>query len=264
MIDFRGPARAVGFQLRLHPGPDRLPRGDPRPEGPQGARAPGDAGAARLVVVGRGHEARDHQLPLLQAGAGRAVLRAHLRPGQGLGVPLREVQADPLSRRDLRPLRRRGDALEGAARADGAHRARGAGGAHLVLQDAAEPDGEPARHHAAGPRAHHLLHELRRDRARASRTSRRTSCWTRTSTCSCAPRRKRGRGRGVQGRHRGAGGPHAARAARRGHALRAAARRGGRRDVASTARSSSSSGSRWWTRSATPGRAATSATTPPG
>ena len=77
----------------------------------QGARAPGAAGAAHLVVVGRGDQARDHQLPLVQAGEGRPLLRAHLRSGQGLGVPLRQVQADPLSRRDLRPLRRRGHAV---------------------------------------------------------------------------------------------------------------------------------------------------------
>ena len=29
---------------------------------------------------------------------GRSVLRAHLRSGQGLGVPLREVQEDPFPR----------------------------------------------------------------------------------------------------------------------------------------------------------------------
>ena len=66
-------------------------------------------GAAQLVVVGRGHQARDDQLPLVQAGEGRLVLRAHLRSRQGLGMPLRQVQAHPLSRRDLRPLRRRSD-----------------------------------------------------------------------------------------------------------------------------------------------------------
>src|SRR4029453_4381278 len=49
--------------------------------------------------------------------------------GEGLGVPLREVQADPLSRRDLRPLRRRGDAQQGPAGAHGPHRAQRAGGA---------------------------------------------------------------------------------------------------------------------------------------
>jgi hypothetical protein len=34
----------------------------------------------------RGEEARDHQLPDLQAGARRPVLRAHLRADQGLRV----------------------------------------------------------------------------------------------------------------------------------------------------------------------------------
>ncbi len=92
-------------------GPHRVPRGDPGPARSQGARAPGAAGAAHLVVVGRGHQARDHQLPVVQAGEGRPLLRAHLRSGQGLGVPLRQVQAHPLSRRDLRPLRRRSDAV---------------------------------------------------------------------------------------------------------------------------------------------------------
>ena len=141
-------ARDPRVSVRLHPGPHRLPRGDPRTEGPQGARAPGDAGAAHLVVVGRGHQARNHQLPLVQAGEGRPVLRAHLRSGEGLGVPLRQVQAHPLSRRHLRPLRRRSHAVQGASRAHGPHRARRAGRAHLVLQDAAQPDGQPPRPHA--------------------------------------------------------------------------------------------------------------------
>jgi len=44
--------------------------------------------------------------------------------GEGLGVPLRQVQAHPLPRRHLRPLRRGGHALQGAARAHGPHRAR--------------------------------------------------------------------------------------------------------------------------------------------
>ena len=79
------------------------------------------------LVARRGDQAGDHQLPVLQAGEGRAVLREDLRPGQGLGVQLRQVQADPLPRRDLRPLRRRGDPGQGAARADGAHRAGRAG-----------------------------------------------------------------------------------------------------------------------------------------
>ncbi len=80
------------------------------PRDPEGTRAPGAPGAAGLVVVGRGHQAGDDQLSIVQAGEGRPLLRAHLRSGQGLGVPLRQVQADPLSRRDLRPVRRGGDA----------------------------------------------------------------------------------------------------------------------------------------------------------
>src|SRR2546425_4070707 len=47
-------------------------RGDPRTPGFQGARAPGAAGPADLVVLGRGHQARDHQLPVVQAGARRS------------------------------------------------------------------------------------------------------------------------------------------------------------------------------------------------
>jgi hypothetical protein len=137
MIDFRSTREPRGsafdyIQIRIA-SPEEI-RG---PKRFQGAGAAGPAGTAVLVVVGRGDQARDHQLPVVQAREGRAVLRAHLRSGQGLGVPLRQVQADPLPRRDLRPLRRGGDALEGAARAHGAHRAGRAGGAHLVLQDAA-------------------------------------------------------------------------------------------------------------------------------
>ena len=82
----------------------------------------------------RGDQAGDDQLPLVQAGEGRPVLRAHLRSGEGLGMQLRQVQAHPLPRRRLRPLRRRSDALQGAPRAHGPHRARRARVAHLVLQ----------------------------------------------------------------------------------------------------------------------------------
>ena len=93
------------------------------------------------------------------------VLREDLRPGQGLGVQLRQVQAHPLPRRDLRPLRRRGDAGQGAPRAARPHRARRAGVAHLVLQGRAVAHRPPARHEHPRPRAHPLLRVLRRDRA---------------------------------------------------------------------------------------------------
>ena len=39
--------------------------------------------------------------------------------------------------------------LSGPSRAHGSHRARRTRRAHLVLQDAAEPDGQSGRHHAA-------------------------------------------------------------------------------------------------------------------
>ena len=54
-----------------------------------------------VLVARRGHKARDHQLPLVQAGARWSVLRAHLWAGEGLELPLRQVQGDPLSRRGL-------------------------------------------------------------------------------------------------------------------------------------------------------------------
>ena len=79
------------------------------------------------MVEGRGHQARDDQLPHAQARARRPVLRAHLRSHQGLGVLLRQVQARALQGHHLRALRRRGHARQGAPRAHGSHQARGAG-----------------------------------------------------------------------------------------------------------------------------------------
>ena len=76
------------------------------------------------LVLRRGHEAGDDQLPHAQAREGRPLLRAHLRSDQGLGVLLREVQARSLQGHHLRALRRRGDPPEGAPRADGSHRPR--------------------------------------------------------------------------------------------------------------------------------------------
>ena len=112
------------------------------------------------MVARRGQEAGDHQLPHAQAGEGRALLREDLRSDPGLGVLLRQVQAGPLQGHHLRALRRRGHPRQGAARADGPHRAGRAGHAHLVLQGCAEPAGLPARPGAEGPGEGHLLRRL--------------------------------------------------------------------------------------------------------
>ena len=113
-----------------------------------------------LVVLRRGEEAGDHQLPHLQAGARRPVLRQDLRADQGLRVPLRQVQAPQAPRRDLREMRRRSDAGQGAPGADGPHRARQPGGAHLVPEVAAFASGPGARHDAARHRARAVLRSL--------------------------------------------------------------------------------------------------------
>ena len=149
------------------------------------------------LVARRGDQAGDDQLPLLQAGEGRSVLREDLRPGQGLGVQLRQVQAHPLPRRDLRPLRRRGHPGQGAPRAARSHRARGAGVAHLVLQGRAVAHRPPARHEHPRPRAHPLLRVVRGDRpgqhrlqeeARSSPRTSTTRSWTSSRTAGSRPR----------------------------------------------------------------------------
>ena len=99
-----------------------------------------------LLELGRGHQARDDQLPHAEAGERRPLLRAHLRSDQGLGVLLRQVQAGPLQGHRLRALRRRGDPLQGPPRAHGSRRPGLAGLPHLVLQGRAEPDRLPDRH----------------------------------------------------------------------------------------------------------------------
>ncbi len=124
------------------------------------------SGAHSLLVLRRDQEARDDQLPHLQAGAGRVVLRPHLRPDQGLRVLVRQVQADEISRHHLREMRRRGHAVKGAARPHGSYRAGLARCAYLVPEVAAEPHRPLARHDAEGPRADPVLRELRRHRAR--------------------------------------------------------------------------------------------------
>ena len=137
----------AGSGLRPDPDFDREPGEDP------------------VVVVRRDQEARDDQLPDLQAGARRPVLRAHLRPDQGLRVLVRQVQAHEVQGHHLREVLGRGDALARAARAHGPHRARGAGRAHLVPEVAAVAHRPAARHDAQVARAHPLFRELHRHRA---------------------------------------------------------------------------------------------------
>ena len=89
MIDFRSvrETRASAFdyiQVRIA-SPEEI-RG---PKDPKERERLEMAGLRYVVVMGRSHEARDHQLPLVQAREGRLVLRAHFWSGQGLGMPLR-------------------------------------------------------------------------------------------------------------------------------------------------------------------------------
>ena len=84
---------------------------------------------------------------------------------------LRQVQARALQGHHLRALRRRGDPFQGPPRADGPHRARRPGDAHLVLQGCAQPARLPARPGPEGPREGHLLrgvHDHARRRRRAA------------------------------------------------------------------------------------------------
>ena len=60
------------------------------------------AGKNPLVVSRRGNETRDDQLPHIQAGERRSLLRAHLRSGFGLGMSVWKVQEDEAPRCRLR------------------------------------------------------------------------------------------------------------------------------------------------------------------
>ena len=79
---------------------------------------------------------------------------------------LRQVQAGALQGHHLRALRRRGDAPEGASRADGSYRPGRARLAHLVLQGRSEPDRLPARHRPARAREGAVLRRVDRHRRR--------------------------------------------------------------------------------------------------
>ncbi len=143
---FRKAQESAGVQR--DPDFDRVARNDP------------------LVVARRGQEARNHQLPHLQAGARRAVLRQDFRADQGLRVQLRQVQAHAASRRGLRKVRRRSHSVQGPARAHGPYRPGRAGRAHLVPALAAVAHRHAARHDAQGTREGPLLRVLHRHRPR--------------------------------------------------------------------------------------------------
>jgi hypothetical protein len=125
----------------------------------------GLAGPDPFVVLRRGQEAGDDQLPHLQAGARRPVLRRDLRADQGLRVPVRQVQAHEAPRRGLREVRHRSDPGQGAPRAHGPHRAGQPGRAHLVPQVAAVAHRPDAGHDPARHRAHPVLRSLRGHRS---------------------------------------------------------------------------------------------------
>src|SRR2546423_1826118 len=120
------------------------------------------SGEDSVVVLRRNQKAGDHQLPYLQAGARRSVLRAHLWAYQGLRVLVRQVQADEIQGHHLRKMLGRSDVVAGPARAHGPYRTGCSGSAHLVPQVAALPHRPSARYDAEGPRADFVFRILRR------------------------------------------------------------------------------------------------------
>ena len=146
------------------------------------------AGEDPRVVARRGEEAGDDQLPHLQAGARRPLLRQDLRPSQGLRVQLRQVQAHEAPRRRLREVRRRGHPVQGAPRAPGPHQPGHAGRAHLVPEVAAVAHRQPARHHAQGSGEGPLLRVVRRHRPEGDRAVSAASSSPRSATASCSRR----------------------------------------------------------------------------
>ena len=178
------------------------------------------------VVARRGQEARDHQLPHLQAGAGRPLLREDLRPGEGLRVQLRQVQAHEAPRDRVREVRRRGHPEQGAPRAPRPHQPGHARRAHLVPQVAAEPHRQHPRHLAEGPREGPLLRELHRHRPEGDGSGE-----GRDAQRGALHAARRGvRRRQVHRRHGRRGDPRDAQAGGRPHAERDAAPGDARRD----------------------------------
>ena len=153
---------------------------------------------------------------------------------------------------------------QGAARAHGPHRAQRAGGAHLVLQDAAVARWGTCSTSRCATSSGSSTTRATSSSSRASRRSRPTSCSTRTSTSTLRAKAREEGDTALPGRHRRAGGARAARPDRRQEAGRGAARAAWPPRPASTARSRCSSGSRSWTRSSPRATRATCPTTRPG
>ena len=79
-------------------------------------------------------------------------------------MQLRQVQAHAAPWRGLREVRRRGDPVQGPARAHGPHRPRDARRAHLVFEEPAVAHRDGSRSHVEGDREDPLLRVLRRHR----------------------------------------------------------------------------------------------------
>ena len=121
----------------------------------------GVSGKNPELVPRRSHQAGNHQLPDVQAGARWAVLRANFRSHPGLGVLVRQVQAHEAPRRHLRQVRRGSHAGARPPRAPGPRRAGQPLLARVVLQGPAQPHRPPAGHHPARTGAGALLRSLR-------------------------------------------------------------------------------------------------------
>ena len=154
----------------------------------------GVPGADPFVVLRRGNQAGNDQLPHAEAGKGRPLLREDLRSDQGLRVLLRQVQARPLQGHRLRQVRRRGRAEQGPPRAHGPHRAGIACQPHLVRQGHAKPARPAARHLAPQPRARPLLRSVHdHARRRGTRRARGSTTCARRWTARPAAARRNGR-----------------------------------------------------------------------
>jgi hypothetical protein len=178
--------------------------------------SPSPPGHHPQMVQGRGQEPRNHQLPHLQAGKGRPFLRAHLRPHQGLGVRLRQIQAHQAQGRRLRPLRRRGHPRR-VRRERMGHIELAVPVTHIWFYKCMPSPHRPhARHDRPPARARHLLRGLHRHRSRqhparggqllteqeyreaedSTATTRSAPAWAPRPSATCSPAQPRRGGQG--------------------------------------------------------------------